>query len=147
MRSSRTWLVWAAFALCAATILGAMAWQTRNAMASERERIAAVRQADLQEKMRLALWRMDTMGADLLLEEGLGGPAEFIRARLLWKDNGQLTQPDGSPASGELQRAITLPGGSFERYFIRVGNASPTWKNFFVAKDCPNGKIRVCRRR
>jgi len=127
MRSSRTWLVWAAFALCAATILGAMAWQTRNAMASERERIAAVRQADLQEKMRLALWRMDTMGADILLEEGLGGPADFIRARLLWKDNGQLTQPDGSPASGELQRAITQPGESFERYFIRVGNASPTW--------------------
>ncbi|WAC20115.1 HAMP domain-containing sensor histidine kinase [Luteolibacter sp. SL250] len=129
MRNSRTWLVWAAFALCAATILGAMAWQTRNAMASERERIAAVRQADLQEKMRLALWRMDTMGADLLLEEGLGGPAEFIRARLLWKDNGQLTQPDGTPASGELQRAITQPGESFERYFVRVGNASPTWKS------------------
>jgi signal transduction histidine kinase len=129
MRSSRTWLVWAAFALCAVTILGAMAWQTRNAMASERERISAVRQADLQEKMRLALWRMDTMGADLLLEEGLGGPAEFIRARFVWRDNGQLTQPDGSPASGELQRAIIQPGESFERYFIRVGNTSSTWKS------------------
>lgn len=135
MRSPRTWLVWAAFALCAATILCAMAWQTRNAMASERERIAAVRQADLQEKMRLALWRMDTMGADVLLEEGLGGPAEFIRARLLWKDNGQLTQPDGTPASGELQRAITQPGESFERYFVRVGNASPTWKSIPAGTD------------
>jgi signal transduction histidine kinase len=135
MRNSRTWLVWAAFALCAATILGAMAWQTRNAMASERDRIAAVRQAELQEKMRLALWRMDTMGADILLEEGLGGPAEFIRARLLWKDNGQLTQPDGTPASGELQRAITQPGGSFERYFIRVGSASPTWKSIPPGTD------------
>ena len=143
MRSSRTWLVWAAFALCAATILGAMAWQTRNAMASERERISAVRQADLQEKMRLALWRMDTMGADLLLEEGLGGPAEFIRARLLWKDNGQLTQPDGTPASGELQRAITQPGDSFERYFIRVGNASPTWKSIPSASKAAPNEARV----
>lgn len=127
MRTSRTWLLWAAFALCAVTILGAMAWQTRNAIASERDRAAAVKQADLQERMRLALWRMDTLGADAMLEEGLGGKADFIRSRLRWMETGQLIQPDGTPASGELQRALTHPGESFESYFSRIGNAPSLW--------------------
>lgn len=139
MKRSRSWQIWAAFVLCAATILGAMAWQTRNAIASEQERAAAVRHAELQEKMRLSLWRMDTLGADLLLEEGAGGKADFIHSRLLWLETGQLTQPDGTPASGELQRALTQPGESFDSYFTRISHGAPTWNTAVpVPPPAPN---------
>lgn len=127
MKSSRTWFVWAAFILCAVTILGAIAWQTRNAMTSEKERATAVRQAQLQEKMRLSLWRMDTLAAALLLEEEIGGKEDFIHSRLEWKESGQLTQPDGSPASAELQRAITQPGYTFERYLKELHTNKGEW--------------------
>lgn len=137
MKASRTWLVWAALAICAATILGAMAWQTRNAIASERDRAAAESRADLQERMRLALWRMDTLGASLVLEEENGGMADFIRSRLEWKESGQLTQPDGKPAPAELQRAITQPGGSFEGCFIGVSAGNERWKAAFPAPVLP----------
>lgn len=120
MKASRTWLVWAALAACATVILGAMTWQTRNALRSERDRAAAEARADLQERMRLSLWRMDTLGAALILEEDAGGPADFIRSRLLWKVNGQLTLADGSPAPADLQRAITTPGGSFDACFSKI---------------------------
>ena len=128
MRASRTWLVWAALALCAATVLGAMAWQTRNAFAAERQRAAAENRAVLQERMRLALWRMDTLGAALILEEEAGAPADFIRRRLEWKETGQLTLPDGRPAPADLQRAITQPGGSFEGCFAAVSAGSQGWR-------------------
>lgn len=120
MKASRTWLVWAALAACATVILGAMTWQTRNALRSERDRAAAEARADLQERMRLSLWRMDTLGAALILEEDAGGEADFIRSRLLWKVNGQLTLADGSPAPADLQRAITTPGGSFDACFSKI---------------------------
>lgn len=143
MKASRTWLVWAALAICAATILGAMAWQTRNAIAAERQRAAAENRAVLQERMRLALWRMDTLGAALILEEEAGAPADFIRQRLEWKETGQLTRPDGSPASVELQRAITRPGGSFEGCFTLVSAGNERWKAAPQEPPPPHGEAKA----
>jgi signal transduction histidine kinase len=69
-------LVWSAFAVCAALVLGAMAWLTRGVLAAERERAAAdverraaEARADLEERTRLALWRMDAAGAAIMLRE------------------------------------------------------------------------------
>jgi signal transduction histidine kinase len=76
MRISRNCLVWLALALCAAAVLGAMAWLTRGVQAAERmrvvaerERVAAEQRADLEERTRLALWRMDALGAAILMRE------------------------------------------------------------------------------
>ena len=69
MKDSRGWLIWGALALCAAMVLGAMGWLTRSVLAAERERAGAEARADLEERTRLALWRMDAEGTSLLLAE------------------------------------------------------------------------------
>jgi signal transduction histidine kinase len=65
-----------ALAVCAVLVLGAMTWLTRGVLASERERGTAERErtaaearADLEERTRLALWRMDALGAAIMLRE------------------------------------------------------------------------------
>jgi len=85
MRLTRNCLVWLALAVCAATVLGAMTWLTRSVLDAERqrlragqERVAAEQRADLEERTRLALWRMDALGAAVLLRENRHPPAQFV---------------------------------------------------------------------
>jgi signal transduction histidine kinase len=86
MKARRTLAFWLTLALCAATVLGAMSWLTRSVLAAERERLTAQRdrataeaRADLEERTRLALWRMDALGAAIVLRENLV-PEDFHRA-------------------------------------------------------------------
>jgi signal transduction histidine kinase len=76
--------VWTALGLCAVTVFGAMTWLTRNVLAAERERAAARHEraqaearADLEERTRLALWRMDALGATIVLRENLQPVAHY----------------------------------------------------------------------
>lgn len=85
MKVRRAILFWLVLALCAGTVLGAMSWLTRGVLAAERERLTAWRdraaaesRADLEERTRLALWRMDAQGAAIVLRENLA-PVEQYR--------------------------------------------------------------------
>lgn len=69
MKISRTLLVWATLTLCAVMVLGAMLWLTKSVLAAQQERAAAEARADLEERTRLALWRMDALGAAIVLRE------------------------------------------------------------------------------
>ncbi len=60
---------WLLYALALVLGLGAMGWITLKAMGSERAEQEARRRADLEEKVRLALWRMDSTMALFLLPE------------------------------------------------------------------------------
>lgn len=71
MKPRSSWLVPASLALCAMFVVGSMAWITRGTLAAERERAMAEIRADVQERTRLALWRMDSLGAAILLDESL----------------------------------------------------------------------------
>ena len=78
MRYRRLLALWLVIALCGTVVLGAMTWLTRGALASEAERLTAQRdravaeaRADLEERTRLALWRMDALGAAIVLRENL----------------------------------------------------------------------------
>lgn len=90
MKHSRGWLIWGALALCAAMVLGAMGWLTRSVLASEKERAGAEARADLEERTRLALWRMDAEGTAILLAEnrippgGYRSSSEFSAGRFNW---------------------------------------------------------------
>ncbi len=66
---SRPWRVWCVFALCAGLLLVAMGWVSRAVLLLERAQQAANRRADLEERVRLALWRMDTALTAILIEE------------------------------------------------------------------------------
>ncbi len=65
----RSWLVWTAFAICLAVVLSAMGWISFQVLRLDRAEAAARTQAALEENVRLALWRMDSMLAPLLARE------------------------------------------------------------------------------
>lgn len=76
MKISRSLLIWATLVLCGVLVLSAMSWLTRSVLAAEIERAEAESRADLEERTRLALWRMDARGAALMLREN-GHPADL----------------------------------------------------------------------
>lgn len=68
-RLQSTSLVWVAFTLCAGLVIGAMLWLTHSVIQTEQNRAHAEIRAEEQERVRLVLWRMDTLGTSILLEE------------------------------------------------------------------------------
>ncbi len=128
MNLPRTWWVWGALSICAATLLAAMTWQTRNALAAERDRTAAEARADLQEKMRLSLWRMDSAGAAILAEEINSDPAAPVRVRFHWLANGRVGLQNGSSAPPELQQALQYDETSCVQVLRKLeGDNGTTW--------------------
>ena len=77
MRNRNCW-VWIAFACCACLVVGAMLWLTRSVVKTENDRALAEIRAELQERVRLSLWRMDSLGASILLEENSIPPQLFL---------------------------------------------------------------------
>ncbi len=77
MRAPKIFCVWTALGLCAVMVLGAMTWLTRSVLSSERDRAMAESRADLEERTRLALWRMDAVGAAILLGENQRPPTDY----------------------------------------------------------------------
>jgi signal transduction histidine kinase len=105
MKNSRGWMIWGALALCAAMVLGAMGWLTRSVLDSEKERAEAEARADLEERTRLALWRMDAEGASVILAENR------VPSRLYLSPG--TSQQLAEPATNELTklRFQALPNG------------------------------------
>ena len=66
---TRTAPIWLAFALGVALVLAAMAWVSAAAVRSDHAERQANRQAAIEEKIRLALWRMDSALVPLLVRE------------------------------------------------------------------------------
>ena len=65
----RSWPLAAAFAGCTALLLAAMGWITWTALDLERAREEAEREAEREETVRLALWRIDSVLAPLIAAE------------------------------------------------------------------------------
>lgn len=80
MKTSRGLLVWAALVLCALLVIGAMAWLTRNVLDAKREQASAEIRAAVEEQTRLALWRMDAIGSEIVLRENQSIPATYAKA-------------------------------------------------------------------
>jgi signal transduction histidine kinase len=70
----RTWL---GFAVTAAVLVGVVAWQTVVLLRLDRDEVQARTQAALQERLRLALWRMDSWLSPQLAREAMRPPAEY----------------------------------------------------------------------
>lgn len=95
---TRPWLIWLISLFCAAGIFGAMAVITHRSMGLEQEGAQARADAELQERLRLALWRMETEASALMIEENNRPPEEFHPA------------PAGrpSPLAGPLPKHVRL---------------------------------------
>lgn len=67
---NRPWKTWFAFAACLAVGIAAMAWTTAAGLALDRAEADARRRAAAEERVRLALWRMDSSASAFLAGEG-----------------------------------------------------------------------------
>jgi signal transduction histidine kinase len=74
----RPWQIWTTFAACLLLLVAAVAWLSAKALESDEAEAAARRQAALEENARLALWRMDTLLAPLIAQEGAIPFAEYV---------------------------------------------------------------------
>ena len=65
----RPLLRWLLFAACIAVFTGAMLWISVRTLDLEKQRRQTAEDAQVQEKVRLALWRMDSLASALLIRE------------------------------------------------------------------------------
>lgn len=69
--------IWLVFTGCLALLLGAMGWVTWHTLRLEREREATAQEAAKQERVRLALWRLDFQASTLVIRENARPPEDF----------------------------------------------------------------------
>jgi signal transduction histidine kinase len=122
MKTSRSFLIWAVLALCGVMVIGAMSWLTRGVLASEKTRIEAESRADLEERTRLALWRMDAAGAAIVSSENRRSSAEYgagadqsqftesplTKLRFTLGENGKLSAPETHDRKEKLSKLRLL---------------------------------------
>ena len=99
----------ASLVLCAILVVGGMAWITRGTIHSERERAEAELRAAVQERTRLALWRMDSLGASILLEESgfpEGQSRLPVKTRFSVSSKGDLNAVDSDHQLPELSKSL-----------------------------------------
>src|SRR3954470_3572259 len=73
----RPWQVWLLFAACVLGAFAGMAWLTRQALEADERRRTAEAEAGLEQRVSLALWRMDTELAPIIAAEVIRPPAEY----------------------------------------------------------------------
>lgn len=147
MKTSRSVLIWATLALCGVMVLGAMTWLTRGVLASEKERAIAESRADLEERTRLALWRMDAVGAAIVLGENRHPPADYetngafptpadpaFKLHFQLRQMGKLTSPESAERKAnfdhlrEVLNANPLPGDEWSILACAVEAGETAWQ-------------------
>jgi signal transduction histidine kinase len=104
----RPWQIGLTFAGCLVVTLAAMGWLTVTALELDRTELAARRHAELEEKVSLALWRMDTLLAPLLAQEA--ARPHFVYRPFLSVPGDKTSQPKlvPSPLLRELPEHVLL---------------------------------------
>jgi len=73
----RPWQVWIVFTACVFGAVGAMAWLTRELVEADRQRRTAQTEAELEQRVSLAVWRMDTELAPIIAAEVIRPASAF----------------------------------------------------------------------
>ncbi|MFO1484026.1 MAG: HAMP domain-containing sensor histidine kinase [Verrucomicrobiaceae bacterium] len=91
--------IWITFLACLGLLLAAMGWVGWHTLQLERERESAAREGDKQERVRLALWRLDFQASALLMRENARPPHDF---RPFHSPEGLVNKAYGNVAKGEV---------------------------------------------
>jgi len=73
----RPWLTAFAFGLCFTVLLSAMGWSSWTVLRLDRAQREALQKADLEENVRLALWRMDSALTPIIAQESVRPYASY----------------------------------------------------------------------
>lgn len=128
---------WLAFFLCLAVFVTAMAWISARTLELEEARRANAVEAQVQEKIRLALWRMEAVAGALMIREN-ARPAHHYQAFYTPEDlivSPAEAMPQGrallpSPLFGNLSDMVKL-------HFEKAGGAG-----FMCSPQVPMGAQR-----
>ncbi|HYD42357.1 MAG TPA: HAMP domain-containing sensor histidine kinase [Anaeromyxobacter sp.] len=157
---TRSWRVWAVFALCLAAMLGGVGALSLAAIRLERSEAAARRTAAVEEDVRLALWRMDSAVAPLVARESgrpwfvyapLYAPERVYTRGLAEIDEGYVLVP--SPLLRELPEHVLLhfqvgPDGAVSSPQVPEGRArSLTVTRYTTAERIAAARERLDRLR
>lgn len=91
--------IWITFIACLGLLLAAMAWVSWHTLELEREREMAAREADEQERVRLALWRLDFQASALMIRENARPSYDF---RPFHSPEGLVNKMYSNVAKGEV---------------------------------------------
>ena len=91
--------IWIIFLACFVLLLAAMGWLGWHTLALERERETGARDAERQERIRLALWRLDFQASALLMRENARPPHDF---RPFHSPEGLVNKTYSNVAKGEV---------------------------------------------
>jgi len=131
----RPWQIWLAFAVCLAVVLAAMGWVTLVAVRLDREQMHARTEAAFEERVRLALWRVDAAVSPLIARENLrpypwysafyfaGHPYSRLFVEIL-KDEVQIPSPLLTESHADIRLHFQLePDGTLSSPQAPTGNA------------------------
>jgi signal transduction histidine kinase len=144
----RSFLIWATLIFCGAMVLGAMSWLTRGVLTAEKTRAEAESRADLEERTRLALWRMDAAGAAIVSRENSRSPTDYAmgspailttadgltKLHFTFREGGELSAAEDAGATEKLAALKVLlaknPLPSSEWSLLRdaVETSETTWQ-------------------
>ncbi len=123
MSGRHRWVLWTALPACAMLILMSMGWLTHSVLRAESERARTEARARLEEKIRLSLWRMDTLAASVAIEENQrvvlpGTPAPenpLVRTRF-------HVGPDGraAPVGGAVEEELAQIDDLLDRQHVET---------------------------
>jgi signal transduction histidine kinase len=116
MSTQRPVTRWFLFTLCVGLFIAALGWLTVRMLQMEKQNVAAANDAQVQEKMRLALWRMDSLINTLLVRENSRPPqhySAFYSPTDLFSNLSKTELPTGSaltpsPLLGDVPEFINL---------------------------------------
>jgi signal transduction histidine kinase len=107
----RPWQVWLVFVVCVGGAAVAMGWLTRQAIETDELRRVAQADADFEQRVSLALWRMDTELAPIIAGEVIRAPWMY-RASFLSSDTNVLAQQrqnSQTPNQTAQQMIVPMP--------------------------------------
>src|SRR5262249_2164710 len=90
---NRPWQIWIGFAAALTVVAAGVGWLSFRALESDSAEAAARRQAALEEDVRVALWRMDSLMSTFVAQESARGADA-------WQPFGFNTQSDNSRNRG-----------------------------------------------
>ncbi|HEX5470869.1 MAG TPA: hypothetical protein VFW73_03235, partial [Lacipirellulaceae bacterium] len=151
----RPWQVWLLFAVCVLGAVAGMVWLTQQALRADERRRAAEAEAELEQRVSLALWRMDTELAPIIAAEVIRPPSEFrpsvgspteppqyVLLQFEARPNGVWLSPQArakqakeSPRLAELRAAVELPHLVAELPSTPLPTLADVGKNLAVANS------------
>ena len=147
--------IWAAYSACSLLLIGVMCWLTATVLELDDDRRQMRRAAEFEEKVRLAMWRMDSLVAPLVGAENSRPyfaytpfhPSERAYTRMFARlQPGEVLFP--SPILSTIPEHILVhfqvePSGEYSSPQVPVGNMLDLAESGYLTHDTVQARDRL----